>query len=146
MNKHKNFQEIDENYNHVVTIALIFLLIIVRLSICKYERQNVIIAWVNFFSLFYVLWRIHFQINKKLKCRDRSVILKNQFKRFQHCSLIIVFLLFITMIVYSIIIYSCENIYNISGCINDIMSLFALLCSIEDEKIIRKVFDYYRSH
>lgn len=145
MKKHENIPLTRDDYNYVVTIALIFILIIIRVAIIKNTKQNIIIAWINFLSIFYILWRIYFKVNSFLKNRkNKSQVLANQFKLFNHFSLIIVLCLLIFMIVYSLLLILFDNIYLYGSCINDILSLCALLFSIEDEKITSKLIEHYR--
>ena len=74
-----NNNEKSSDYNYVITILFIIALIVIRIFVNTYRFQNVIIAWVNFISMFYVLWRIYFQINIFLKTRiSKSVLFKNQ--------------------------------------------------------------------
>ena len=76
-----NNNEKSSDYNYVITILFIIALIVIRIFVNTYRFQNVIIAWVNFISMFYVLWRIYFQINIFLKTRiSKSVLFKNQYK------------------------------------------------------------------
>ncbi len=141
----KNNSHLNEDYNYVVTIALIFVLIIIRIVINNYEKQNIIIAWINFLSISYVLWRIYFRVNSILKERkDKSQVLKNQFKLFNHFSRTIICILIVFMGIYSLLLVLSKDFYPYGSCINDILSLFALLFSIEDEKITNKLIEHYR--
>lgn len=145
MKTNKNISINKDDYNYVVTIALIIVLIIIRIAINTYKKQNLVIAWINFLSISYVLWRIYFKVNLFLKERkNKSQILDNQFKIFNRFSLIVIILLLILMIIYSIMLMFYDNFYVYGSCINDILSLVALLFSIEDEKIIDKLIEHYR--
>lgn len=136
----------NEDYNSVVVpIALISVLIIIRICINKYQKQNIIIAWVNFLSFAYILWRIYFRTHSVLKNRKGgSQVFKNQLRSFHRFSRIIIFILIIFMIIYSFALSLLSNFYPYGSCINDILSLLALLFSIEDEKITNKLINYYR--
>ncbi len=140
-----NNNEKSSDYNYVITILFIIALIVIRIFVNTYRFQNVIIAWVNFISMFYVLWRIYFQINIFLKTRiSKSVLFKNQYKKFKRFALILICSLFFVMLSYSFGLIICQSFYLLGGCINDIISLCALLFSIEDEKIINTVINYYK--
>lgn len=144
MNK-KTLNTKNEDYNSVITIILIITLIIIRILINSYNRQIIVIAWVNFFSMFYILWRIYYQINISLLNRkEKSILFKRQYNRFKHFSISIIIILLLIMTLYSLLLHANSNFYEKGGCINDIVSLFALLFSIEDEKIIRKMIEHYR--
>lgn len=143
-NNRKNLSPNDD-YNYVVTIVLIIVLIIIRISINTYSKQNLVIAWINFLSISYVLWRIYFKVNLFLKYRkNKSQVLESQYKLFNQFSLIIFTLLLLFMIIYSILLKCFTTFYPYGSCINDILSLCALLFSIEDEKIINKLIAHYR--
>lgn len=145
MKNYKNILQTDDDYNYVVTIVLIFVLIVFRIIINSNSKQNIFIAWINFLSIFYVLWRIYFNVSSKLKKRkDRSLVLKNQIKYFKKSAAFIIILILILMVVYSFLLAFIKSFYPYGSCINDILSLFALLFSIEDEKIINKLFNHYR--
>lgn len=134
-----------KDYNSIVTVILIISLIIVRISIFDNQKQNVIIAWINFISIFYVLWRIYYQINNFLKIRTGKITLfKEQHRKFKNCSIFLLCILIFIMIIYSMALYFNESFYLIGNCINDILSLFALLFSIEDERIIDYLQEHYR--
>lgn len=141
-----NIEHPKNTYNSIVTLVLISCLIVIRILSNNYLKQNIIIAWINFFSMFYVLWRIRYQVSIFLKKRNQSIILKNQYKFFKKISSFIGIIIFSLMIVYSVMLYFSDNLYSISGCINDIISLFALLFSIEDEKIVFILIEYFRLH
>lgn len=135
----------NENYNSVITIILIIILIIVRIFINNYEKQNIVIAWVNFISMFYILWRIYYQINSSLFSRkEKNILFKKQYKNFKQFSILFFIILLLIMIVYSFFLVVCKDFYEIGACINDIVSLCALLFSIEDEKVITKITEHYR--
>lgn len=145
MNKTDHNPKENDNYNSIITIVFISILVIIRISINNYKKQNIIIAWINFFSMFYVLWRIYYQVNAFLKGRvTKSVVLKRQYKRFKNFYIFIICALFSLMLVYSYILLVLDTFYQFGGCINDILSLFALLFSIEDEKIVDKAISHYR--
>lgn len=145
MKAQKNNLQSNEDYNFVVTIVLILILIIIRLSICNFSKQNIIIAWINFLSISYILWRIYFKVRFFLKSRkNKSQVLKNQYNSFNRFSCIIICSLIIFMVIYSLFLIFVKNFYPYGSCINDILSLFALLFSIEDEKITNKLIEHYR--
>lgn len=145
MKNDKNISYIRDDYNYVVTIALIIVLAIIRIAINTYAKQNLVIAWINFLSISYILWRIYFKVNLFLKQRkNKSQVLNNQFKLFNRFSLIVIVLLVVFMIIYSILLIYFNTFYFYGSCINDILSLCALLFSIEDEKIISKLIEHYR--
>ncbi len=143
MNEKNN--EKSSDYNYIITILFIIALIIIRIFVNTYKFQNIVIAWVNFISMFYILWRIYFQVEKFLKTRtSKSILFKNQYKKFIQFALIIIIVLFFIMLFYSIGLFISESFYILGGCINDIISLCALLFSIEDEKIINTLINYYK--
>ena len=140
MNEKNN--EKSSDYNYIITILFIIALIIIRIFVNTYKFQNIVIAWVNFISMFYILWRIYFQVEKFLKTRtSKSILFKNQYKKFIQFALIIIIVLFFIMLFYSIGLFISESFYILGGCINDIISLCALLFSIEDEKIINTLIN-----
>lgn len=142
MNEENN----SNDYNSIITIVLISLLIIIRISITSYQKQNIIIAWINFFSIFYVMWRIYFRVNIFLKSRvHKSIIFKRQHHCFKITCFIFIIVLLLLMIIYSFLMKYFNDLYEFGSCINDIISLFALLLSIEDEKIIKGINEYYRN-
>lgn len=135
----------NENYNSVITIILIIILIIVRIFINDYDKQTIIIAWVNFISMFYILWRIHYQIYSSLLSRkEKSILFQKQYKNFKKFSTLVFIVLLLVMMLYSFFLGVNDDFYEIGGCINDIVSLCALLFSIEDEKIAGKLYEHYR--
>lgn len=135
----------DADYNSIVTLFFILALISLRIFINNYKQQNIVIAWINFFSIFYVLWRIYFQINSFLKQRiKKTALFIKQFKRFHKFCIFMLLFLLVVMGVYTLLLIKIEEFYTIGGCINDIISLFALLFSIEDEKIISVLKKHYR--
>lgn len=138
-------QNTTENYNSIITLFFIIILIIIRIAINNYQKQNIVVAWINFISIFYVLWRIHHQINHFFKERIKnSIVLENQYKRFKNFSNIIIFILFTLMIIYTLVLVYSNKFYLFGSCINDILSLCALLFSIEDETVINKIIEHYR--
>ena len=143
--KHNADAEKNKGYNSIVTIFFIIVLICVRISIHNYEKQNVVIAWINFVSMFYVLWRIYYQINQFLQQRNKKTLLfKNQHKRFIKFCICVLLALTILMALYTIAMIKCSNFYLIGGCVNDVISLCALLFSIEDEKIVNTLKEHYK--
>lgn len=140
MNKNK-----DGSYNSIVTIVLIVVLIVVRIYVNNHSRQNIVIAWINFFSMFYVLWRIYYQVNTILLSRnEKNKLFRKQYKSYKRLSLVTLLILSIIMFVYTTVLFISPKFYIMSSCINDILSLCALLFSIEDEKIINLLVNHYR--
>lgn len=141
----ENHDNSNDDYNSIITIGFILSLIIVRIFINSYSKQNIIIALINFFSMFYVLWRIYFRINAFLKNRcDKTILFKNQHKRFNRHFRFMIVLLLIFISIYITCLILVETFYPFGSCINDILSLLALLFSIEDEKIVNKAIEYYK--
>lgn len=143
--ENNNQKKKEGSYNSIVTIVLIVVLIAVRLFINNYPRQNIVIAWINFFSMFYVLWRIYYQVNTVLLSRNaKNNLFKRQYKSFKRFSLAILLILAIAMCLYTVMLFGNARFYLIGSCINDILSLCALLFSIEDETITNSLIQHYR--
>lgn len=145
MKQNSNSLYSSDEYNYIITLVLIAILIVIRIAINKYNKQNLIIAWINFLSIFYVLWRIYYRVNFTLKARkSKSQILTNQFNTFNKHARLFIVLLIILMVIYSCLLLFLKIFYQYGSCINDILSLCALLFSIEDEKIVNKIIEHYR--
>lgn len=69
---------------------------------------------------------------------------QNQYKKFRRFALVIICSLFFVMLSYSFGLIINESFYLLGGCINDIISLCALLFSIEDEKMVNTLINYYK--
>lgn len=140
-----NSNNTKDEYNSIVTVVFIFFLIVTRICINSYQKQNIVIACINFFSMFYVLWRIYYRINSYLKNRrKKSSIFKDQHNKFIKLFRLVVLILFILIVSYILCLIFIKPFYSLGSCINDIISLLALLFSIEDEKIVKTIIEYYR--
>lgn len=140
-----NSDDSKDEYNSIVTVVFIFFLIATRICINSNQKQNMIIACINFFSMFYVLWRIYYRINSYLKNRrNKSSIFKDQHDKFKKFFCVITLVLITLIVSYILCLYFIEPFYPLGSCINDIISLLDLLFSIEDEKIVKTIIEYYR--
>lgn len=140
-----NLNKKEGSYNSIITLILIAVLITIRIFINNYSKQNIVIAFINFFSMFYVLWRIYYSVNKVLLSRiEKNSLFKKQHSRYKHFALIVLLILIITIGTYIIMLFTNSDFYSVGGCINDIISLCALLFSIEDENITNLLIEHYR--
>lgn len=134
-----------QEYNSIVTVLFIVSLVIVRIAINQYKYLNIAVAWVNFMGMLYTSWRIYYQVKAALMPRAKeSSLFKNQLKSFRRSSARLFCLAIILMLSYSFLLTRSSSLYSAGGCINDIISLWTLLLSIEDGKIATKLTEYYR--
>lgn len=135
----------EKTHNNLTTIILICILILGRIYINNRNNQDYFISIINFIGIEYVIYDIFTPLlicfNKR---KSKNNLFKKQYKKLLTLNLSIYFFSIGIFIMY-IFILMIPYIYQISSCINDVVSLISLGISIESDTISDWLSKRYRN-
>ena len=130
--------------NSVVTLILIASLIFCRIIAESIGLANVTVLLINIAALLYVVYCIYNMIKENIQKVNNKRIYNLRCKTLKRYIFIFTGFIILLCIIF-VLAYKNQTIYEVSGCINDIIAIISLGISIEDNFIISKATEYFNS-
>lgn len=123
-----------------ITVGFVGVMILLRVLSENIDYDVQVIAVINGFMFVYVFYKIHSLLKaffENRKCKNK--IFDSQYKAYKKTSVLCLGIFLFLGAIYLFLVSRFQRIYNVGGCINDIMAIITFGFSLEDDNIYEYV-------